>query len=213
MATLEPVLKPVEVVASTEYQRAAERTDYSSEYNELNFIIAQKIKQLETSTVVKVIKVKANNDYAGYVDVQPLVQQSSNSGEPYDPPIMFNVPYMRLQGGSNAVIIDPVVGDIGIACFASRDISTVKNSRKSSLPASERVYDVSDGLYIGGILNGTPTQFVKFTSSGITITTPGTVTVNGNLTVNGTITNNSINLTTHAHSDPQGGTTGGPTNV
>lgn len=203
-------LAPIEVVADKEYKRAADRTDYASEYNELNFLIAQKIKQLETSTVVKVIKVKANNQYTGYVDVQPLVQQSSNSGMPYDQPIMFNVPYMRLQGGTNAVIIDPAVGDIGIACFSSRDISTVKNSRKSSLPASERTYDISDGMYIGGILNGTPTQFIQFTGNGINITTPGTVTINGNLTVNGTITNNSINITTHKHSDPQGGTTGGP---
>lgn len=203
-------LAPIEVVADKEYKRSADRTDYASEYNELNFLIAQKIKQLETSTVVKVIKVKANNQYTGYVDVQPLVQQSSNSGMPYDQPIMFNVPYMRLQGGTNAVIIDPAVGDIGIACFSSRDISTVKNSRKPSLPASERTYDISDGMYIGGILNGTPTQFIQFTGDGINITTPGTVTINGNLTVNGTITNNSINITTHKHSDPQGGITGGP---
>lgn len=202
--------EPVVVVADKEYKRSADRTDYASEYNELNFLIAQKIKQLETSTVVKVLKVKANNQYTGYVDVQPLVQQSSNSGVPYDQPVMFNVPYMRVQGGTNAVIIDPAVGDIGIACFSSRDISTVKNSRKASLPASERVYDISDGMYIGGILNGTPTQFIKFTGDGINITTPSTVTINGNLTVNGTITNNSINITTHKHSDPQGGITGGP---
>ena len=35
--------------------------------------------------------------------------------------------------------------------------------------------------YIGGFLNGAPTQFIQFLESGINITSTGTVTVNGTL--------------------------------
>lgn len=192
------------------YSGLASVENFSTEYNQMMFTIKQNMLQMQTSIPVQVINVYPNTLFTGYVDIQPLVQQLAADGTSIDHGILSNVPYFRLQGGSNAIIIDPVAGDIGIACFASRDISSVKSSRKKSPATTKRSYDFSDGMYIGGILNGTPTQFIKFTESGINITTPGTVTINGNLSVTGTITNGSVNMTTHKHSDPQGGTTGGP---
>jgi hypothetical protein len=42
------------------------------------------------------------------------------------------VPYFRVQGGADAIIIDPKVGDLGIAVFCSRDITGVKRSKEAS---------------------------------------------------------------------------------
>jgi len=131
-----------------------------------------------------------------------------------------------LQGGSNAVIIDPQVGDIGMACFCSRDISSVKNARMQAPPGSRRAYDFSDAMYVGGFLNQAPTQYIHFTGSGIIIYSPtsitheapevnvnanninlnGVVNVDGNLNVTGTTIGNGINLNTHVHKDVQPGT-------
>lgn len=208
------ILEPVEVTA--QYQRQAERQDWASEYNELNFVIQQKISQLQTSSPVKVVAVRPSNTFTGFVDIVPMVSQITASGVPVEHQTIFNVPYLRLQGGVNAIVIDPVIGDIGIACFASRDISAVKNSRQPSPPGSKRSYDFSDALYLGGILNSAPTRFIQFTETGIIIeandqlTINSNVTINGNATINGTLTNNGINMTTHKHNDPQGGQVSGP---
>lgn len=216
------VLDPLVVTANKlpGETRQANRTDWTSDYNELNFVITQRLAKLQTSIPVKVIAVTPVTGYAGFVDVQPMVEQITSTNELVPSPELFNLPYCRIQGGSNGIIIDPAVGDIGLACFCSRDISSVKNSKKYSPPGSRRMYDYADGVYIGGILNGTPTQFIQFTNTGIVVTSPNavtinapTTTINGNLTVSGvTTTGGTINLNTHVHSDPQGSNTGGPKN-
>ena len=92
--------------------------------------------------------------------------------------MIFKVPYVRMFGGNNAVILDPQAGDIGVAVFASRDVSSVKNTQAAANPASARQYDFSDALYIGGMLNGgTPSQYVQFSSSGIKIVSPTKITI------------------------------------
>ena len=35
-------------------------------------------------------------------------------------PVIHNVPYMRIQGGANGIILDPAIGDIGIATVCDR---------------------------------------------------------------------------------------------
>ena len=127
--------------------------------------------------------------------------------------VIPNVPYFRIQGGNKAIIIDPEVGDIGMACFCSRDISSVKNARKNAPPGSRRTYDISDALYVGGFLNKAPTHYIQFTNSGILVHTPGTATIeapnivlNGNVNVNGTLKNNGVNVgSTHSHPGVQAG--------
>jgi hypothetical protein len=66
--------------------------------------------------------------------------------------------------------MDPVVGDIGYAVIADSDISSVKASKGAATPGSLRKFDLSDAIYVGGILNGTPQQYVEFTDQGITVT-------------------------------------------
>lgn len=141
-------------------------------------IISRLIGRVFTHTVVKIVKVYAGETGpVGFVDAVNLIQQmdGNNDGIPNVP--MYKLPYFRLQGGANAVIIDPKVGDIGLASFAMRDISKVKEEKTEGPPPSRREYDVSDGLYIGGFLNGAPSQYIHFLESGVNIVATGQVTM------------------------------------
>ncbi|OYW78658.1 MAG: hypothetical protein B7Z19_06770, partial [Polynucleobacter sp. 32-46-5] len=81
------------------------------------------------------------------------------------------------QGGANGVILDPVVGDIGIATVCDRDISTVKNTGGVSAPGSNRKNDMSDIVYLMTIIGAAPTQYIEFNSAGITIHSPTKVII------------------------------------
>jgi len=182
------------------------------QFNNQTFLIAQLIRRIQTTTLVKIIDCTNNGGLSevGFVDVLPLVNQLDGAGNPTEHETIFNIPYCRIQGGANAVIIDPEPGDIGICVFASRDISKIKNTKAQANPGSYRQHSFSDGLYIGGVLNGVPGQYVQFSSAGIkiysptkielaapavainatvscTITTP-LFTVNGATILNGTVT-------------------------
>jgi hypothetical protein len=159
-----------------------------------------------TSTLVKVIAVSNSGGLApsGTVDIMPLVNQIDGSGSAQPHGIIFACPYSRLQGGSFAIVMDPAPGDIGIAVFASRDISSVQATKKQANPGSRRQFDPSDGLYVGGCLNGVPSTFIQFNGSGVTITSPNGVTINGNLAVTGSVTagsggGDSVTLQGHKH--------------
>jgi Phage protein Gp138 N-terminal domain/GpV Apex motif len=173
----------------------------SDKLESLKFIIARELNNVNTVTLGKVLKCTNNGalSLVGYVDIQPMVNQMDSKDQGLAQPILYNVPYLRIQGGANAVIIDPKAGDIGICLFTSRDISSIKNTRKQGNPASLRTFSLSDGLYLGGILNAQPDQYVRFSDSGIelvsptkvTITAPsavinGPTTINGNTIINGT---------------------------
>lgn len=152
------------------------------------FIIQRLIRGIHTNTLVQVLKVIPTPGSVGYVDVLPLVQEQDTRGKVLQQTPIYNVPYFRLQGGQSAIIMDPAVGDIGIAQFAERDIRNVKANKTSAPAGSDRVYSSADALYIGGVLNGDPTQYVKFKpgAAGIDVVTPGdlTATVGGALTAN-----------------------------
>lgn len=140
---------------------------------EIGYIVESILSRLQTVTLVKVVAVKGGGlAPVGMVDVQPLVSQIDGSGGVIPHGVIFNVPYMRLQGGGNAVVIDPQVGDIGMCGFCSRDISSVKANKAASAPQSKRRFDYSDGLYFGGFLNGTPSQYIMFSGGGIKIYSP-----------------------------------------
>ncbi len=141
----------------------------------------------QTITLVKVVAVNAAGVApVGTLSVQPMVHQLDGAGNIYPLGVIHNVPYFRLQGGGNAVICDPAIGDIGLCGFASRDISSVKRNKAASAPASRRQYDWSDGLYVGGVLNGTPSQYVHFTGDGIVIHSPTKITLDApDIEING----------------------------
>jgi len=156
--------------------RAAEGGD---EYGALMFVIGQALARLSTATLVRVVSVTnaGGVEPVGFVDVQPLVNQLDGAGNATPHAVLHQLPYFRLQGGTDAVILDPKVDDVGIAVFASRDISAVKSSKGQANPGSWRSHDMADGLYVGGLLNGTPVQYVQFTAGGINVVSPSKVTV------------------------------------
>jgi len=102
---------------------------------------------------------------------------SASAASDVDKRQIYGVPYLRLQGGANAVIIDPQAGDIGVCLFASRDISKIKSTRAPGNPGTNRRYDYADGLYLGGMLNAAPTQYVQFSASGIVIHSPAQISL------------------------------------
>ncbi|CUJ00207.1 Mu-like prophage protein gp45 [Achromobacter aegrifaciens] len=161
------------------YTGQARPAEGGDEYGAMMFVIGQALARLSTSTVVRVVAVTNAGGLApvGFVDVQPLVNQLDGAGNAVPHGVLHHLPYFRLQGGTDAVILDPKVGDLGIAVFASRDISAVKASKAQANPGSWRSYDMADGLYVGGLLNGTPVQYVQFTAGGINVVSPSKVTV------------------------------------
>jgi hypothetical protein len=214
-------------------------TDMATEINRLNFIIKSSISKVRTSIPVQVIAVSNAGGLSpvGTVNVQILVNAVDGAGNSWPHGIIYNVPYMRIQGGANGIILDPQVNDIGIAIVCDRDISTVQNVGKSinpatgnnytSAPGSGRKNDLSDMIYIQTIIGAAPTQYVQFNSTGITITSPTTVTINAtNININGKLTvvgdvettgtlknNTKLVGSTHTHSGVTtgSGTTGAPT--
>ena len=114
----------------------------------------------------------------GFVDMRVLVDMTDGKGTVVKHAEIPNVPYCRIQGGPNALIVDPQVGDIGIALFCSRDISAIKSVKKSAPPGSWRMHSFSDALYIGGILNQTPTSYIQIVDNVILINNPTAVTIN-----------------------------------
>lgn len=144
------------------------------EFNNIAFMVQQAIGKLQTATLVKIEKCTNSGGLSpvGFVDVTPLVNQLDAAGNPTPHVTIFNVPYFRLQGGKNAIIIDPEPGDIGIAVFASRDITKVKATKAAANPGSFRQYSFADGLYLGGMLNAVPEQYVQFSTAGIRMHSP-----------------------------------------
>lgn len=216
--------------------------DNSSDIGRLNFIMTAAMSGLRTAmpVIVKAVTNSGGVSPIGYVNVQPLVSGMDGNKNLMPHGTIYNVPYMRIQGGSNGIILDPVVGDIGIATVCDRDISTVKNAKTVSAPGSTRKNDMSDMVYLMTIIGSAPTQYVQFNSSGITITSPVNVTVNAPtaivnsstsvtmntplLKVSGNIIDNYATNTrtmagmrtqynSHTHTDPQGGNTGSPSNT
>lgn len=184
----------------------------AADFTAMRFMLEQFLARVETATLVTVVAVAPGGvGPVGSVTVRGMIKQIDGQGRTSDPATIPSVPYLRLQGGANAVILDPKVGDTGICLFASRDISSVKANKAESTPGSYRRFDLSDGLYLGGVLNGTPLQYVQFADDGIRIHTPGKLYLEGDIVHTGTITSNGVNIgSTHVHSDPQGGNTGGP---
>lgn len=199
------------------YSSFATPDTQTSEWNRLQFAIRSILNQQATATLVLVLAVEADS-----VDVQPMVAQVDGAGNAVPHGTIHNMPIWRLQGGTSGVIVTPAVGDIGLALFASSDISGVKRAKKPTTPGSSRRFDWADGIYLGGVLNAAPTQFIKMDETGITLTAGAglpvtinadTVAVSGKVTTGAGSTFNGIPFDSHHHTGIQtgGGTSGGPT--
>lgn len=184
---------------STGFQGLQFSENTASQFNAIAFLVQSMLAGIATAALVQVKGVTNNGGVSpsGFVDIQPMVNQVDGDGNAVPHGTIYHCPYFRLQGGANAVILDPQVGDVGIAVFASRDISSATAARAVANPGSARTFDYADGLYIGGVLNGAPTQYVQFSEDGITVSSPAAVTINApDVTVN--CTNGSIIASTLA---------------
>ena len=176
----------------------------NSQYNALSFIIQQAIReQVNTCIICKVVGVSD-----GYVDDLPLVTQVSGKDEAIAPTTLYHLPFMRYHAGIAAVILNPVVGDIGLAVFAGKDCSNVKVGTSEPVPpASFRDNSMANGFYIGGFLNQAPSVFVELTQGGaVNITAPGGVNINGSVTVSGDVVASGKSLVNHTHMGVHGET-------
>lgn len=182
----------------------------SSDLNRLEFLI--KVLQRDMSTAIPVIitAVQAGDtNAAGYVDARPLVAQIDAWGNSLPMAAIHHLPYFRLQSGRAAVVLDPVVGDIGLAVFAQSDCSNVKQGANQTVqPGSWRKFDQADGFYVGGFLNKSVDTFVRLAQDGsITIKAPGNVTIDApTVTYTGDIICGGFSYLGHTHTGVHGET-------
>jgi hypothetical protein len=203
-------------------------TSAATEEQALQFLILQRLLRVQTAIVVKVEAVTgAGLAPVGTVDVLPLVNQVDGAGKAVPHVTLYGRPYVRWQGGANAVILDPQIGDLGLMVFASRDISGVIKSKAAGPPPSFRLFSYADGIYVGGMLNGTPTSYLQWLADGtiklvspvaIDIQAPQ-VNITGTVNANGAVISTAGEVTdalgkvlgTHEHSGVQsGGSNTGP---
>ncbi|MID78762.1 phage baseplate protein [Salmonella enterica subsp. enterica] len=131
------------------------------------------------------------------VDVMPLLSRQNRSGSPINNSPIYDIPVWRLQRGSSAIIMDPLPGDIGLIAVCDRDTTLVRTNLKQSTAGSARRHNKADAIYMGGLLNQAPTQYIEFADNklnivapfGIEVTTP-LMHVTGNITAGGDITDN-----------------------
>ena len=141
--------------------------DAGDPYNVADFHIQQALARIST---MKIVKVTAVNASAMTVDVQPLVNQLDGQGNQTPHGQVLATPYLQFQWGTWAVVATPVVGDMGIMICADRDISSAVAAKGQANPGSRRKLDWADGVYLGGLLNPTPTQKLSLTPQGFSVT-------------------------------------------
>lgn len=189
----------------------------ASGYNSLQFMVQQAIRnQVHTAIPVQVQAVDGL-----FVDVLPLVSNVDGFGETVEPTTIFHLPVFRYYAGVAAFIVDPVVGDIGLAVFAQADSSNVQEGTDTpQQPGSFRRFSQSDGFYFGGFHKSAPSVFIEVKQdSTIQIVAPTSVTVtspqvdfSGSVNVTGDCTIGGISFLGHVHSGvtPGSGNSGTP---
>lgn len=150
------------------------RQSGTSEWNRLDAAIRSTLNKMATMTLVRVVAVRGR-----VVDVQPIVAQLDGAGNAIPHGTIHNVPVWRVQGGGAAVIIVPIVGDIGLAVFAHSDISRVKTTGKAAPPGSRRRFDWADAIYMGGLFGDAVTTSITLSgTNGVTIDSNRPVVIN-----------------------------------
>lgn len=202
-----------------------DRTPYVQNSPELqaDFITRQIInKNINTCDWVRVVAVDTVKQT---VDVKPLVTQLAANNETIDHNIIHGLSYFRYQASIAAVIIDPVINDMGLCIYAQNDVTGVQETKTESPPTSYRTFDYSDGCFIGLVaaIAPTPTTFVRLKDDEILLKIGADTTIkmvdgeislnatsikiNGAVDFTGTITSNGKTIDdTHTHG---GVTTGG----
>lgn len=137
----------------------------TSETNTRAFAAQQMMNLISTATLCKVDSItnKGEVSAVGTMSCTPLVNMLDGIGKSFKHGSVNKIIYCRLQGGKNAVILDPKVGDIGLVVFCDRDISAVKQAKKQANPGSGRRNDFADGVWVMTVLADAPETYVRFT--------------------------------------------------
>lgn len=177
--------------------------------NALDYMIRQVIAGKAFNCLVQVKSVTGGGvGSPPRVSVQPTVGQIDGNNNVIPHGEIFDIPAFRLQAGNAAIIIDPIVGDIGAAIICDRDISNVKANVAPSGPGSFRHNDYADGCYFGSFLGSAPSNYVQVTQSGINIVSTGPVAI-----TSPSLTHNNIDVGfdhMHIRTQPGGGLSGPP---
>lgn len=147
-------------------------TDVNSEINAQDFMLRQFLGRHAFITLGQVVAVDGE-----FIDARPMIMGVAADGSPVEHEVIYNLPVWRLQGGGNAVIMPPHVGDIGFLGICDRDISAVKATRQAAMPGSKRTHNYADAIWLGGVLNGAPVQFVEFADNQIRVISPWKVEI------------------------------------
>lgn len=162
-----------------------EENTNTNDYNKLQFIIRQSVLGLIDTCFVGIVQT-VNENFT--VDVLPIVNGVDGDGNSVERSVVYNIPYLRYQGGECSVDIIPSVGDIGLICITKEDSSSAIESKSSSVPPSDKKYNKSNGLYIASIASTCKEAKHSLTirDEGIIINTTANVSVScdGNATVN-----------------------------
>lgn len=191
---------------------ASVATDFAT----LQFVVQSTLQRMQTVTLVRVIDCTNDGgvEPVGTVTVQPLVNLMTGDRVAVKWKPLYKLPYVRVQGGANAVIVDPKPGDIGLAAFCSRDISAVKATKDIANPGSFRQFDIADGVYLLTCLGTTaPEQYLVMNDEGVTILSPTAITLQApmiNLKGNVNQSNGNVEATGNIHTP---GTITGDTDV
>lgn len=188
---------------------ADEFTD-TTPLNQLEFLIKTLTRDMSTAIPVIVTAVQTGDtNAAGYVDARPLVAQIDAWGNSLPMASIHHLPYFRLQAGRAAVVIDPVVGDIGLAIFAQSDCSAIKQGQSETVqPGSWRKFDQADGFYVGGFLNTSIDTYVRLAQDGtVKVKAPGNMTIDApTVTYTGDIICGGFSYLGHTHTGVHGET-------
>lgn len=184
------------------YQSSINPGSNASDEARIAFVVRALLGNVRTNAMAKVVSVTNDGGVApiGFVDVSVLVGQVDGEGNVIPHGVIYNAPYMRVQGGENAIILDPEVGDVGLIAICDRDSSIAKKTAAACPPGSRRSHDMSDAVYLMTIRSAAPTRYIQVNGSGITIHAPDKVTISAPVieataTTSATITAPTINAT------------------
>lgn len=177
------------------------------------------LSRLNFGEIVEVVEVESGGvGPVGFVSVKPLLMRITADNENIEQATIHNVPYFRLQGGKNAIITDPQIGDIGFCSFASRDISLVKRNRAKASMNVFRIAQESDAFFFGGWSKEIPDQYIWFDGDNVKIKAKakiildapeveatGTFTASGIIKSLADVLAKTISLFTHKHGGVQSG--------
>lgn len=203
----------------------------SSEQNALDYLILTKIlTTVHTAIPVRVDKVERPNHAkgAGYLSATPLIAPVDNEGNALPQVSIPKLRWFRYQAGTCAIICDPKVGDVGLAVFAQRDVNALTGGNEPVRPDTFRVFDMSDGFFIGGFWGATPSTYIEINDNKVEIkadvhiigkvTTTDTITADKDIITKtdvkatGDVTGKGVSLSSHVHGGVSAGnsTTGVP---